>query len=324
MDFASNQRLVKLTGGRIARAWIAAWQQVRDANPPAQIAQRLHSAEPITGIRAALTAYAVEQHNAFTTAGQAVARWLGDQLTAPAPVAKKLLSFDPADDDVMSWAERNRLDLVDGLDLEQRSLIRAELSAMLEDGTNPLQAAREIWESIGLTPAQEAAVRGYRLQLERGQYTAALQRELSSGASDRAIAAAARAERKLTAAQIDTAVSRYRQNYQRLRTETILRTEGARIANQASDAALQQAIGRGDVGADQLEQTWYHSPSADSKHEFHAVMHGQVRAWGEPFVSGLGAELHFPCDPQAPAKETVNCRCARAIRVRSAARAQAA
>lgn len=318
MDLAAHQRLVTSTGGRLARAWIATWRHVREQNPHAALADRLHGGDPVAGIDAALRALAAQHHNAFATAAQTTTRWLATQLQpAPAAARKKLLSFDPADPGVMSWAERNRLNLVSGVGMEQRSLIRSALIAMEQDGRGPKDVARELWESLGLTPAQDAAVRGYRRQLESQQYGAALERELSHGASDRAIAAAARADRALTTDQIDTAVSRYRENFQRLRAETILRTEGARVANQASDEAFRQAIAAGDVDADQLEQTWYHSPSADSKHEreFHRSMHGQVQPWGTPFVSGLGNELRFPCDPDASAEETIGCRCGRAVRV---------
>lgn len=319
MDLAAHQRLVTRTGTHLVRAWAATVRHVREQNPPDELAARLHVLDPLRGLDVALGAYATHVRNAFATAGQAATHWLGTEIDPPRPrpVRKKLLAFNATDDQVMTWAERNRLNLVSGVGMEQRSLIRAALIAMDEDGRNPKDVAREIYDSIGLAPAQDAAVRSYRRALERGQYGDALERELSHGGSDRAIAAAARAGRALTPEQIDTAVSRYRDNFHRLRAETILRTEGSRVVNQATDEAFRQAIANGAVDADQLEQTWHHSPSAKSKDErpHHKVMHGQTVAWGEPFVSGLGNELRFPCDPEAPPEETINCRCARTVRV---------
>lgn len=316
-------RQLSLTAGALGRAWAATIRHLRELNPPEDLAKRLHAADPIRGLADAFGAFAAAEHNAYAAAGQAEARWAAGETSSRQAVTKKLLSFDPADPDVMSWAERNRLDLVRDLTFEQRSLVRAMLIRIDEDGTNPLEAAREIYDAIGLTPAQEAAVQSYRLALERGEYAAALQRELSSGVSDRVISAAARRGGRLTQEQIDTAVERYRANYHVLRAETIARTESQRIAHQGSDALYGQAIRRGDLAADQLECGWLHSPGAKRvqyERAFHRVMHGQTRAWGEPFVSGLGNKLMFPGDPDAPPEETINCRCARTVRIKAPAR----
>lgn len=313
-------RLLAATYGTLSRAWATALQHLREQNPPAQIADRLkltrHPDGIVTGYDAAFGSFAAAEHNAYAAAAQAESRYA----TSP-DVQKKLLNFDPSDPSVLSWAERNRLDKVSGLTFEQRSLVRAMLIRIDEDGTNPLEAAKEIYAAIGLTPAQEAAVQSYELALTRGEYANALQRELSSGIADRTIEAAARADRALTTEQISRAVTAYRQNYVRLRAQTIARTESQRIAHQGSDALYKQAVSRGDLSADQLVCEWLHSPGAkrkDYEREFHRSMHRQSRPWGEPFVSGLGNELMFPGDPSADAIETVNCRCARTVRIRSA------
>lgn len=331
MDAAGLDRLISLTAGTIARGWLAAIAHIREANPVADLAARLaspqrHAHTLVVDLPAAIASFAAAEHNAFSAAAQAESRYAAAELQ-PAPIAKKLLTFDAADPGVLSWAERNKLDLVRDLTFEQRSLVRAMLIRIDEEGTNPLEAARDILDAIGLTPTQEAAVQSYRRALRAGQYGEALQRELSSGVSDRVIAAAQRASAALTDTQIETAVARYRANYIRLRAETIARTEGLRIAHQGSDALYRQAVARGDIDSDQLVCEWLHSPRAQSKHEreFHKAMHGQQRAWGVPFVSGLGNELRFPCDPNAPAEETINCRCARTVRIQPVAiRANAA
>ncbi len=41
----------------------------------------------------------------------------------------------------------------------------------------------------------------------------------------------------------------------------------------------------------------------------HQTMHGQTRKPGHPFTSGDGVSLRHPLDPNAPAKEVVNCNC---------------
>lgn len=314
-------RLLASTQTLLARAWSASIAHLRAENPPEQLAERIrihvHPDALISGLNDALLSFAAAEHNAYANAAQTTARYADTAVR----IQKKLLNFDPADPDVMSWAERNRLDKVRALTFEQRSLVRAMLIRIDEDGVNPVQAAKDILDSLGLTPAQEQIVANYRRSLQAGQFSEAMQRELSSGSADRVIAAAQRASRSLTPEQIDRAVAQYRQNFIRLRAETIARTESQRIAHQGSDALYAQAIRRGDLAAEQLECGWLHSPTAkDKSHErkFHRSMHGQTRPWGEPFLSGLGNELMFPGDPSAPAEETVNCRCSRTVRIRPA------
>lgn len=319
-------RLLSSIEARIKRAWIAAIAHLRELNSVERIALRMYTQDPtvvLDGFDDAIASLAAAEHNAYTTAGQTAARWLERQFAkrGPATIAKKLLSFDPADATAVRWAERNRLDLIREINAEQRILIRDALMDGAITGVNPRVTAAAIRDSIGLTASQESAVRSYRSSLERGQYAAALQRELSSGVSDRVISAARAASRELTQAQIDVAVSRYRENFVRMRAETIARTEALRVAHQGNEELYRQAIGRGDLRADTLERTWHHSPGAKNKRNeraFHRSMEGQVRGFGEPFISGMGNELRFPGDPEAPAEETVNCRCVIATRMTGA------
>jgi SPP1 gp7 family putative phage head morphogenesis protein len=44
--------------------------------------------------------------------------------------------------------------------------------------------------------------------------------------------------------------------------------------------------------------------------EWHQTMDGQIKDLNEPFVSGQGNLLMFPGDPNAPANEVIQCRCA--------------
>lgn len=312
-------RLLGSTRTALARAWAAAIRHVRESNPIPQLADRIrYRSGPdhlLDGLGDALYAFAAAEHSTYIAAGNAESRF------ADTTVRKKLLNFDPSDPDVLTWAERNRLDKVTGINAEQRILIRAMLIRIEEEGTNPLEAAKDILDSIGLTPAQEAAVASYRAALEAGQYTAALQRELSSGVADGVIRRARDADRALTTEQIARAVAAYRQNALRKRAETIARTESQRIAHQGSDALYQQAVRRGDINADQVICEWLPARAGLSKHdrEFHRGI--AAVSWGEPFVTGLGNEMMFPGDPRAPAREVVNCRCTRTVRIRAVAEA---
>lgn len=321
MDADGLDRQLALTAAAIRRAWLGALAQLRAANPVEAIAIRLHAADPVLGLDTALTGFAHAERTSFAGVAAAAARDAGRQLER---VTKKLLVFDPDEPEVMSWAERNRLDLIQGIGFEQRSLIRYALSVASETGESPRDTAEQIRDAIGLTPDQEQWVRNYRAQLERGQYAAALNRELSSGHSDRAIQAARRNGLDLSPRQIDTAVDRYRDNLVSYRAEVIARTESLRIVHQGVDAAYRQGIRRGDLAADQLECAWVATRDRRTR-DTHKEMHGQIRGWGEPFMSPSGAQLLYPGDPDAPVEETANCRCTRTVRIRAGAlRANAA
>ena len=322
--------LVTATSGRINRAWLAMIAHLREENSEAQIVSRILAgrADVLSGTDLAGKALAVAFTAAYVNAGQTAARWLDSEIHKRA-IAKKIPVFDPTDPPAAHWAAQNRLDLIREIDDETRMMVRDVLMEGARLGTNPLEMAREIRESIGLTTYQQGIVDNYRRELMRGDYTAALHRELTSGHSDRAVAAALRANRPMTQAQIDTAVERYRQGWIDYRARTIARTEGLRVAHQGSDEMIRQAVERGDIDAEQVQRTWIHqfggaratrgrSRSSGGKggpRPFHVVMNNQVRGFGEKFVSGLGAELRFPCDPQASAEETANCHCVVTTRI---------
>lgn len=326
MDAAGIRSHLALNAAALRRAWLLAIQRLRAANPIEQLAARLRTADPVVGLDVAIGTFATAERTAFTSTAAATTADAAHQLDralVSRRVSKRTLGFDPEDPDVMTWAERNRLDLIQGLDLESRSLIRYALSVAQETGENPRVTARQIRDAIGLTEKQERWVRNYRAQLERGQYAAALARRLSSGASDRTIASARDRGLDLTPAQIDAAVDRYRANLIAYRAEVIARTESLRITHQAGDAAYRQAIARGALTLDQLECSWLATRDPRTR-DTHAAMNGQIRDWGDPFESPSGALLLYPGDPSAPVEETACCRCCRVVRVRPAAEARAA
>lgn len=311
--------LVSAIAGRIGRGWASLVAHLRDENSVAAIAARVaigdyHNA--MAGLDRAASAFAAAELGAYTAAGQATAKWLHGELNQ---VRKKLSVFDPQEPGAVRWAEQNRLDKIREVTAGQRDAIREALVDGARTGANPRDTARRIRDSIGLTDHQERIVNNYRLELQRGQLASALDRELSSGHSDKTIAAALRNRTPLTQAQIDTAVERYRDNWIKYRAENIARTEGLRVAHQASEELYRQAVEHGDIEASQIERTWNHSPGAKNKKNervFHLVMVGQVRGYGEKFVSGLGGELRYPGDPEASGEETCSCRCCLSTRIR--------
>lgn len=312
------RRLLTLTEGRIRRAWLAMVAHLREENSVAAISARLHHPDHIAGLDAAIGKFTAEEHGAFIAAGQRAANWINGEFRKTA-VEKKLAAFDPVDPMSVRWARENSLAKLRELTDDQRGAIREILVAGARSGDNPLVMAREIRDSIGLTQYQAQVVENYRRQLESRQFGAAIQRELSDGRFDRTVAAAARDARGLTAAQIDTMVERYRQNWVAFRAENIARTEALRVAHQGTEELYRQAIASGDIEASQIERTWRHGAGGrggkgkrrgkGGPRLFHVSMDGQKHGYGESFISGLGAELRYPGDPEASAEETAFCAC---------------
>jgi hypothetical protein len=106
----------------------------------------------------------------------------------------------------------------------QRELIRNILMRAFTEGGHPFQQAREIRNSIGLTPRQEQAVANYRKALQNNSMIA-LQRELRDRRFDRSVNGAINAGQPLDQGRIDKLVDRYRERYINYRGKVIARTE---------------------------------------------------------------------------------------------------
>jgi hypothetical protein len=303
------QALVASTQRRVLSAWLLMVRHLREANPVAQIAERGR----LLGLDAAAGEFAAGELAAYIAAGQATARAAGEIVV----VRKKLLIFDAADTGAASWAASNKLDKIREITGDQRDLVRDLLTAGARAGVNPRVTAGAIYGSIGLTDYQAGIVENYRRQLEQGGAAAlaSLDRALTHGVADRTVIAAVRDGRMIPPERIDAMVDQYRDAWLRFRAEQIARTEGLRVAHQASDELYRQAVARGDLQAAQLQQKWVHTNKRKYAREFHETMNGQLRQFGEPFVSGRGRGLRFPGDPLAPPDETLCCTCVKTTRI---------
>lgn len=251
----------------------------------------------------------------YTTAALEASQDLGQ-------MAGKLVTFNTSDPYAVQAIARSRLETIQAFTEEQRALVRQVVGDGLRAGQNPREMARALRGSIGLTPAQQEYVANYRRQLESGEWDAAMARELHDGRYDRAIRTAQRDGRPLGRDQIDRMVERYEDNWIAHRAETISRTEALRSVHEGVDEAYRQAIERGDVALEDLENTW-HSGHPPRTRDWHAVMNNQTQPYGQPFVSGHGVLLMYPGDESAPADEVCNCQCCRSTTLRVGARAAA-
>lgn len=218
-----------------------------------------------------------------------------------------IIDFNQLNPRALDAANNSRLRLIRDITNAQRDTIRQAIVRGVRNGLNPRAVARDIRAGLGLTSAQEAHVANYRAVLERGS-RAALSRQLRDRRFDRTVNAAARDKRPIPTDVIDRMVERYRQNYVAHRAEMIARTESLRSVHEGQNAMMAQAIEEGAVDPTKMKQTWI-TAHDDRVRDSHLPMDGQVKAIGEPFITGDGAYIRFPGDPEAGADEVIGCRC---------------
>ncbi len=217
---------------------------------------------------------------------------------------------------------KERLRLVTDFTQTQGAATRTILSDAFERGLAPIEQARALKGSIGLTQKQSQHVINFRHQLESGNrasINAALRRQLRDKRFDGTLRAVARGDRILTPAQIDRMVDRYREKYIQFRANVIARTETVAAIHAGEREMWIQAVESGAVLPKDVESTWF--TAADERvRPSHVFMNGQKRELDETFTSGFGSSLRFPGDPLGPRIDTVNCRCVVARKLKRSAR----
>lgn len=170
------------------------------------------------------------------------------------------------------------LSTANGLRLMKQSLI----ARYLED----VRSA----QTAGLTSRQQEDVSTYRRVLQ--------------DSVDEAIDRGARVPLKPT--DIDRQVKQLENQLLEVRARAIARDQAAAAYNLGVSIAHRQA---GDAGMMATHRRVWITSADEKVRSSHAAMSGQVRAVGEPFISGNGYALMHPHDFNAPSSETANCRC---------------
>lgn len=300
------RRLVRVLERKLGMAWADIAEWLRSQNALDAITARLEArdyAGAIGDIDSAAARFATEIQEAYAEAGRKAAAWLDRQLP------DKLPTFDAANPHAVRRAQANRYELIQGLSNEQREITRNIITDGARRGVNPREMARDLRDSIGLTPTQEQHVRNYRRALEDARFADASTRQLHDDRYNRTLAAARRDGESLTPAQIDKMVERYRSNYVSYRAEVIARTEGLRAAHEGTEELYRQAVERGDVESRHLVRVWNAGPATRHAREQHQAMDGMTSPMGDAFVAPDGTRLRYPGDPQAPPSHTAQCRC---------------
>lgn len=308
-------RILDTQEARIAtifRTSIAALKDELDLNELAGLLEQGRVNEALDRLTYAADQLGAASNVAFVQSGQSTADFLNG-----AGVAR--IVFNQVNLNAVAAMQATRLELIREFTAEQRKATSMALVSGVEAGTNPIAAARNFRDSIGLTSTQWTHVASYRAALERvglddQAAENALSRALRDGRHDKTVRAAARAGRKLPADKIDFMVQRYTERYVKHRAQVIGRTEAMRAVNQGNEEAYRQAIASGEVRAEQLKREW-RTRTDGRERRTHLLLNGQEKNWGETWVTENG-ELKYPGDPDAPAKETIQCRCAILTRIR--------
>lgn len=240
------------------------------------------------------------------------------------------------------WLNNHSATLVTNIIDDQRSAIRTALSEGLSRGDNPRQTALDIVGRvsrasnrreggiIGLTGQQERFVANARRELLSGDeesLRAYLTRGRRDRRFDRTIEKAIRDGRALDRDAVTRIVGRYSDRLLQLRGEMLARTETLRSMGQGRHDAVAQQIRAGKIDVRDVTKIW-HSVGDDRVRHSHRALNGKKQEFEAAFVSPSGARLRYPGDPDAPASETIGCRCwcefkidfaARLVRQRQAA-----
>lgn len=181
--------------------------------------------------------------------------------TIPAKTGEISMRFDITNPNVVRFIRQYDLNLIQQISDDSREAVRNVIANALEFGGHPREQARMIRESIGLTQNQVAAVDNFQRMLESGDRNA-LTRELRDHRFDATLdrTLGDDATEELSADQIDTMVTRYRERMLNARAYNIARTETIRAAESGKQLAWRQATDEGLLSRTTLRQGWLVTP----------------------------------------------------------------
>lgn len=297
------ETLINQAEPRIRDSFLRAVQSVRSQRSLTELIRLLEAGqleEALDLIEEIPALLATQVSFTLVTSGEDTAELIARVLNRP-------VSFDQTNTRAVNIMQNNRLRLIREFSTEQRNATRQALVDGIARGMNPRQQARAFRDSIGLTTRQLQAVQRYRSLLEMNSRQV-LDRQLRDRRFDRTVQRAIDTDTPLTTQQIDRMVERYQERYLRYRSEVIARTEALRSVHQGSEEMYQQAFDAGTLDPGALVRTWVTARDTRVR-DSHNGMNRQQRAFGETFTSDNGIPLRYPGDENAPASETVQCRC---------------
>ena len=298
-------RLVGTLGGRIGAAFLDAVKRLADSIDLRELrrlleAGRVSEAIAMVSERSAMSAMEpLAREITYSTIFSA--RQAADAASQQKPLATMNITFDPTETEAVTYLRQNDMNLIRETSADVLATIRQTITDGVTSGRNPLDVARDVRSSIGLTARQNQAVLNYRHALENLDRRA-LQRALRDKRFDSSVARAIENDRALPKDKIDGMVERYRQRYLKYRSETIARTEGLRAANGGQDLAWRQMVAKGIIPPEAITRKWWHRHDSRvrTSHLLIPAMNPKGVGLDEPFQSIEGPIL-YPGDPAATA-----------------------
>lgn len=323
-------QLISTWSEELRRAFLQSVYRLRDQAQVDAIARALERGD----VEAALRAVGLDPAS-LRPFDRAVAEAFeagGNETSLRLPTARRAtarIQFNVRNPVAEQWLRDHSGALIRDVIEDQRAVARLVLTAGLRDGQNPRTTALDLVGRvnpatgrreggiIGLTASQERWVARYEAELTSDAPGAALSRTLRDKRFDPAVRRAVASGEPITAATRAKMVAAYRNRALRFRAETISRTESMRALHAAQDEAVRQAVDSGAIRDSQVMFRW--NTVRDRRvRDTHWIMNGDVVRRGELFITGSGARLRYPGDPDGPPHETINCRCWREPIVRGA------
>ncbi len=311
---------------KLQRAFLDSIYNLRDTAHLDQIVRMLENGDVDGALRAvgidpaSFRPFDKTISNAFEAGGEATAAIV--PAVADAQGFRTVFQFAVRNPQAELWLKNYSGDLITSIVADQKTAVRNFLQAGLAEGANPRTTALDLVGRvskatgnreggvIGLTASQEEWVRNYAAELASDNPAAALDRALRDARFDRAVQKAADSGEAIPADLQAKMVTAYKNRALRYRAETIARKETITALHTAQEMSMQQAIGAGVVDRSTVTYIW-RTAHDNRVRDTHRPMDRQVRAEGQPFVTGGGAHLLYPGDPSGPAAEVINCRCYR-------------
>lgn len=217
------------------------------------------------------------------------------------------VDFDVINPAVRRHMAAYALDRIVDITAQQRETIRnALMNQSVLQGIGPLDVARTIRQAIGLTMYQEAQVQTFRSQLQALD-PRALNRNLRDKRYDPTLQRAIDSGIPLTTEQLDAMTDAYHRRSIALRAETIARTESIRATTYGALARAQEVLDQ-HPSLDVIK-IWHATHDARTR-DTHVNLDGkQVVGIRTPWITSANNTIKWPHDEDAPASETINCRC---------------
>ena len=235
-----------------------------------------------------------------------------------------IVRFNGSSQRVQEWTRTRAGDLITEIVDDQREMIRETIDEALREQRGYRAVTQALVGKtvgnerqgglIGLHSNQARAVRAARVDLEQldSRYFRRARRDRRF---DGTVAKAIREGKPLSNADIDKITGRYAERLLRLRAETIARTEGNKAMNAGRSEAIVQMVESGKIPPEAVSVVWKSTPDIRTR-ESHVALNGVQVPWGGFFVSPVtGALMRWPHDENAPAAETVNCRCSAEFKI---------